>query len=134
MCFCPEDASRKVNGKISLTYVGFVPIPVTVTKELATFLSKAFTNHHHPLLQDRSDRPNTYASWENKEACIDSRLKRIPSQSTHHSRRLGRRAWRPCCVVFEVALNRGKTWDSHEMGGLVHLNCKTMFCFLTRDI
>ena len=30
---------------------GVVLLPVTVSKQLFLFLNKAFTNHHHPLLQ-----------------------------------------------------------------------------------
>ena len=32
-------------------YLGSVLIPVTVSKQLSSFWNKAFTNHHHPLLQ-----------------------------------------------------------------------------------
>ena len=32
-------------------YLGFVLLPVTVSKQISLFLNKAFTNHHHPLLQ-----------------------------------------------------------------------------------
>ena len=31
--------------------VGSVLLPATVSKQLLLFLNKAFTNHHHPLLQ-----------------------------------------------------------------------------------
>ena len=46
----------------TVTYVfGVCPtvIPVTVSNQLyIMILDKAFTNHHHPLLQVRTDRPN----------------------------------------------------------------------------
>ena len=31
-------------------YLGFVLLPVTVSKQVSLFLNKAFTNNHHPLL------------------------------------------------------------------------------------
>ena len=31
--------------------VGFILFPVTVSHQLLLFLNKAFTKHHHPLLQ-----------------------------------------------------------------------------------
>ena len=41
------------NNNILYIYIflGVVLLPVTVSKQLFLFLNKAFTNHHHPLLQ-----------------------------------------------------------------------------------
>ena len=36
---------------IQYTYIGSVLLPVTVSKQISSFWNKAFTNHHHPLLQ-----------------------------------------------------------------------------------
>ena len=36
---------------VIMTHLEFVLLPVTVSKQVSLFLNKAFTNHHHPLLQ-----------------------------------------------------------------------------------